>query len=114
MVENTYGCMESFLQNERGRDFPGGPVVKNPPCNSREEVLIPDQGTKISHATELLSLRATTRESMSRNGRSHMTQLRPDAVNKLKNTLLNDSGKLLWCLSGEESTCQCKIHRFDP
>ena len=114
MVENTCGCMESFLQNDRGRDFPGGPVTKNPPCNATEEGLIPDQGTKLPHATELLSLHASTRESVRHNGRPCVTQLRPDTINKLKNTLLNDRGKLLWCLSGQESTCQCKIHRFDP
>ena len=31
-------------------DFPGGPVVKNPPANVRDEGLIPGQGTKIPHA----------------------------------------------------------------
>ena len=29
------------------RDFPGGPVVKNPPCSAGEVGLIPGQGTKI-------------------------------------------------------------------
>ena len=29
------------------RDFPGGPVVKNPPCNAGEVGSIPGQGTKI-------------------------------------------------------------------
>ena len=28
-----------------GRDFPGGPAVKNPPCNVGDMVLIPGQGT---------------------------------------------------------------------
>ena len=28
-------------------DFPGGPVVKNPPCSAGEVGLIPGQGTKI-------------------------------------------------------------------
>ena len=32
------------------RDFPGGPVVKNPPCNARDAGSIPGQGTKIPHA----------------------------------------------------------------
>ena len=39
-------------------DFPGGPVVKNPPSNADGEGLIPGRGTKIPHATEQLSLRA--------------------------------------------------------
>ena len=44
------------------RDFPGGPVVKNPPCNAGDAGLIPGQGTKISHAAGQLSLHATTTE----------------------------------------------------
>ena len=31
------------------RDFPGGPVVKNPLCNAEDVGLIPGQGTKIPH-----------------------------------------------------------------
>ena len=42
------------------RDFPGGPVVKNPPYNAGDAGLIPGQGTKIPHAAGQLSLRATT------------------------------------------------------
>ena len=33
-------------------DFPGGPVVKNQPCNAGDMGSIPGQGTKILHATE--------------------------------------------------------------
>ena len=44
------------------RDFPGGPVVKNPPYNAGDVGLIPGQGTKIPHATGQLSPRATTTE----------------------------------------------------
>ena len=43
-------------------DFPGGPVVKNPPYNSGDTVLIPGQGTKIPHAAGQLSPSATTTE----------------------------------------------------
>ena len=31
-------------------DFPGGPVVKNPPSNAGDSGSIPDWGTKILHA----------------------------------------------------------------
>ena len=31
-------------------DFPGGPVVKNPPSNAGDVDLIPGRGTKIPHA----------------------------------------------------------------
>ena len=31
-------------------DFPGGPVVKNPPANTGDTGSIPSPGTKIPHA----------------------------------------------------------------
>ena len=39
-------------------DFPGGPVVKNPPSNAGDVGSIPGWGTKIPHAEGQLSLRA--------------------------------------------------------
>ena len=45
---------ELFSEN-RG-DFPGSPVVKNPPANSGNMGLIPGLGTKIQHAMRQLSL----------------------------------------------------------
>ena len=44
------------------RDFPGGPVVKNLPSNAGDMRSTPGQGTKIPHASEQLSPRATTTE----------------------------------------------------
>ena len=44
------------------RDFPGGPVVKNPPSNAGDVGLISGRGTKIPHAAGQLSPRATTAE----------------------------------------------------
>ena len=55
----------SFLSNfcdvvlsiENMWDLPGGPVVKNPPCdNAGDPSSIPDWGTKIPHSSEQLSL----------------------------------------------------------
>ena len=43
-------------------DFPGGPVVKNPPSNVGDKGSIPGRGTKIPHAVEQLSLRTSTTE----------------------------------------------------
>ena len=37
-------------------------MVKNPPYNVGDVVLVPGQGTKIPHAAGQLSLRATTTE----------------------------------------------------
>ena len=46
--------------------------------NAGDAGSIPGQGTKIPHAAEQLSPRATTREKPARfNERSHMPQLRP-------------------------------------
>ena len=53
------------------KDFPGGPVVKNLPCNAGDMSSIPGRGNKTPHAAEQLSLHtpttehsATTRESV--------------------------------------------------
>ena len=66
-------------------DFPGGPVVKNPPCNAEDAGSIPGQGTKILHVMEQLirvpqlslharSPLATIREPEHCKERSCMTQ----------------------------------------
>ena len=39
------------------RDFPGGPVVKNPSSNAQDGGSIPGLGTKIPHAAGQLSPR---------------------------------------------------------
>ena len=43
-------------------DFPGGPVLKNPPSNAGATGSIPGRGTKISHAVGQISPHATTTE----------------------------------------------------
>ena len=43
-------------------DFPGGPVVKNPPCNLEDAGSIPGGGNKIPQATGQLSPCATNTE----------------------------------------------------
>ena len=48
----------SILRMNNFWDFPGRPVVKNPPCNAGDSGLIPGQGTKVTHATGQLSLHA--------------------------------------------------------
>ena len=47
-----------FYFKSNGRDFPGGPVVKNEPSNAGDGGLIPGRGTGIPHAAGQLSLRA--------------------------------------------------------
>ena len=60
-----------------GKDFPGGPVVKNPPSKAGDTGSIPDRGTKIPHAVGQLSPRAMTTELMRLNERekTHTPQL---------------------------------------
>ena len=75
-------------QKRQQRDFPGGPVVKNPPTNAGDAGSIPGQGTKIPRAAGQLSLCATTREkpvccnkrSRMPQRKTHVPQLRPDAA----------------------------------
>ena len=68
--------VHSFLLKWTPRDFPGGPVVKNLPCNAEDVSSTPGQGTKISHAEEQLSLCEATRESVCCNERSWRMQRR--------------------------------------
>ena len=58
MVGNSQ-CQLNIAVN---RDFPGGPVVKNPPYNAGDAGSIPGQGTKTPHAVGKLSPHATTTE----------------------------------------------------
>ena len=41
-------------------DFPGGPVVKNPPCNAGDMGSIPGLRSKTPHSVERLSLFTAT------------------------------------------------------
>ena len=50
-------------------DFPGGPVVNNPPSNAGDVGSLPGWGTKIPHATGRLNPYAPTTELMHLNKR---------------------------------------------
>ena len=56
------GLLGSRLKMQIPGDFPGGPVVKNPPCKAGDMGSIPGWGTKIAHATGQLSLCVATIE----------------------------------------------------
>ena len=79
-------------------DFPGCPVVKNPPCNAEDEGLIPCQGTKIpqaieqpspvchnkgAHMPQLLKHTHRTIASAQHNERSYITQQGPKAAKSI-------------------------------
>ena len=63
-------------QKTKNRDFPGGSVVNNLPCNLGDVGWIPSLGTKIPHAKEQLSPWTASRESICLNEKYHMTQQR--------------------------------------
>ena len=44
--------LHSFVK--MARDFPGGPMIENPPCNAGDSDSIPVRETAILHATEQL------------------------------------------------------------
>ena len=48
--------VENKLKKTNTLDFPGGPVMKNPPCNAGDMGSIPGEATKIPHAAEQLNL----------------------------------------------------------
>ena len=62
------------LEKPVSGDFPGGPVVKNPPSNAGDMGSIPGQGTKIPHAAGQLSQRARTTELACLNKRARVPQ----------------------------------------
>ena len=51
-------------QNCTAGNFPGGPVVKNPPSNAGDAGSIPGLGTKFLHAAGQLSTCVATREAL--------------------------------------------------
>ena len=55
------------LQNDKTRDFSGGPAVKNPPSNAGDTGSIPGWGTKIPRAMGQLSLHTATTEPVHHN-----------------------------------------------
>ena len=54
----------------KSRNFPGSPVVKNPPSGARDMGLIPDLGTGIPRASGKLTPLATATEPLHSGARS--------------------------------------------
>ena len=84
-VENVSAHWEGLARNQY-QDFPGGPLVKNPPCIVGNLGSIPGQGTEISHTKEQLNPHTATTEpspqleSVCHSERSGVMPLRPDAA----------------------------------
>ena len=51
----AFGFLALLVEKGKGGDFPGGPVVKNPPYNAGDTGSILDQGTNIPHVPGQLS-----------------------------------------------------------
>ena len=66
--------MQVIMKRGENGDFPGGPVVKNPPSNARDGGLIPGGVTKSPRAAGHLSPCATTTELAYLNKRAHVLQ----------------------------------------
>ena len=81
---NTYKCRTPtwFIQSKSCLDSPCGPVVKNPPYNAGDMGSIPGQGMweLTSHMPGNNYAHELQLESLHRNKRSHMPQLRLDAA----------------------------------
>ena len=56
-----------FFKEKYSRDFPGGPVVENPPSSAGNVGSIRGVGTRILHSTEQLSLQTATTEPKGHN-----------------------------------------------
>ena len=73
-----------YFKNIIFRNFPGGPVVEGPPCNTGDTGLIPGPGTKMPHAGEQLNQVLPQLENlcmaMKDPQRSQGSQLRPKAA----------------------------------
>ena len=65
-------CSYHMAQHQmfHDRDFPGDPVVRNPPCNAGDMGSIPGKGTKVPPETK----------PAGRKERSHVPLLTPDAA----------------------------------
>ena len=63
-LKNIRSLTSSTDQNLRVKDIPGGPVVKNSPCDTGNTGSSPAQGPKILHAVEQLSPDAATSEAL--------------------------------------------------
>ena len=69
-----------YAKRSKLGDFPGGHMVKNPPCSAGGVGLIPSWETKIPYAAqELLSLYVTVKD-LKWQKISCVQQLRPDAA----------------------------------
>ena len=71
------------------RDFPDGPVVKNPPCKAGDMGSIPGWGTKMPHAEEQLSQLAASSVPMCLHHKSSLCAQDPHDATKTQRSQIN-------------------------
>ena len=86
-IRKNKGIKHGTRMNIRLRDFPGGPVVKNPPSDAGDGGSIPDGRTKVPHAVGQLSPHATARETSTRHNKGSVQPKNKIKMNRmLRNT----------------------------
>ena len=68
------GTVSLVVKTPTAGDFPGGPVVKNPPSRAEDEGLIPGQETRIPPVTGQLNLHPSTREKPKNHNKTQHSQ----------------------------------------
>ena len=84
LQKDKWGDSTCVRHLKQCRDLPGGPVVKNLPCNTGDPGSIPGQGTKVPQATGQLSPEATQKRPIMIQGRSQVPHLRPNTAKENK------------------------------
>ena len=79
MGHSKFAQVKSAIKELPG-DFPGGPGVKNPPCNARDVGLITGWRAKVPHRVEQLTLHTATTEICIITARVHVLQRRIPSV----------------------------------
>ena len=84
----NYSGLRYIEKKAKGeRDFPGVPVVRNPPSNAGDASSISGPGTKIPYAIWQLRLNTTTTEPT--HSGTCTLQLRPDAATNTQDSQIN-------------------------
>ena len=76
------GRARLVTRSSRERDLPGGPVVKNLPCNAEDTDSILGLGTKIPHTMEQPRLLGTARKVLCDAAKTRYSQIKKKKIVK--------------------------------
>ena len=122
-VNGSREASEEALVRSQTRDFPGGPMVANPPPKAGDTGLTPGLGAKLPHAVGQVHLCATTRESLMPHTHTKNKQKRRSelGVRKGEDLCIFSSENLLdletdttWRKEGREGGVRGFAGRFQP